>query len=240
MHRVLLLALLSACGGDPACDANQYCTSGAHYNFCNAGSGGCYYSGSDGSRFACRSCGDCATALAAVESWCQGAPAGSNDHPDPVQSCTPAPACGNGTYQFCSGGNHCFYALSDQTRIDCVSCSDCIDASKQVETWCDPLASDSLCQNSDQNACITCCGKNHPAGAQKALELGKACFCQGCPDCADAPVCGGMSSTVSSACATCMSSSATKSCFAAAQSQCDADQACNLYHLCALGVCGVM
>src|SRR5262249_12522115 len=61
--------LLSGCGSPETCALAVDCAGGGNYRACSDGSG-CRYLTSDGHSFACTSCGDCASAVAASLAWC--------------------------------------------------------------------------------------------------------------------------------------------------------------------------
>lgn len=166
--------LLSGCGGDGGsiCDANQVCSSGAHYNFCNAGASGCYYAASDGSRFACTSCGDCAKALAAAQSWCESSP--------------PPPTVSSGSCSDCdaSRDSSCQPAGSDNSQ--CLDCCQQLHPSGYQFAW---------------QASITCVCNSCPACAGTSYCSGTANPSEACTNCLTAGVAQSCGQSAENACA---------------------------------------
>jgi hypothetical protein len=160
---ILLLSVIAGCGGSEpvtTCDANQFCQAG-HFNLCNAGGlEGCYYQTSDGSRFSCGSCGDCANAQYLVAKWCE-----SRLDDD-------APSQPRGDDSTCAG--------NDQSM--CISCCvmkhpDGVAEAQRISEpctcgACPACVGSTLCGGSDQpsTACGECINGGNQACLQDAVE----------------------------------------------------------------------
>jgi len=128
------------CGGNSreSCLAATACMSDATKStrLCSGSADDCYYQSSDGQRFHCLNCGDCAEAQAMAAAFCGDTSAliGSN--------CGTAVQCPSGGrkggYQACTTptGSACGFKTSSGAVFACSSCADCADAARQASDWC--------------------------------------------------------------------------------------------------------
>jgi hypothetical protein len=229
---IFVASLVGGCGGSTVCERPVLCPgrTNASYVFCNAGSDGCYYVGQDGSKFSCRSCGDCASAQATAIGWCATAPADIT----PRETCEPS-SCSGKSYQYCTSadGKSCRYVTSDGREFKCVGCTDCSGAASQLTAWCAPVTT-SCSTKPTPTECYNCCTIANPTGYAYVRNNLFPCFCSACSfDCASSQYCGG-TAIPSTACATCASSALQGSC-GAWVSACMADAACKAYSTCVSG-----
>lgn len=126
------------------CTAWSPCeTSPLSYETCTTSIGGTcesvYYQTSDSQTFHCSACGDCASALSALDGYC-------TQQTPPVTTCGSASPCGAGgaTYELCttSQGTTCDsqqYTTSTGQAFSCAACGNCTAALTSVDTYCASL-----------------------------------------------------------------------------------------------------
>jgi hypothetical protein len=138
-HWLLLAIFVAGCGGNKdSCVAATACMSDATKStrLCSGAADDCYYQTSDGQRFHCVTCGDCAEAQAMAAAFCgdESALIGTN--------CSAAVQCTGGvrtgSYQACTTptGSACGFKTSNGVVFACNSCSDCVDAAQKATDWC--------------------------------------------------------------------------------------------------------
>jgi hypothetical protein len=138
------------------------------------------YEATDGTTYACASCGNCTSAGEAMESHCESLSA-------PTTSCDSTFACGTGgvTYQECTSdtGGACqtaWYQTSDGQEYSCNTCSDCTTAYDDVTSYCDTLGSTGQqCGSTTCGSAATCCDCSGTPVCYTLID-GETCTSIGC------------------------------------------------------------
>jgi hypothetical protein len=195
---ILTAAAASAgCGnGNATCSAATPCSSGgAAYELCTESATACYYLTSDGSQFRCNTCGDCSAALSLTQSWCQRAPASTNNGTRTGETCGQAVPCTTGvgrSIKLCTsnGTTSCRYLTSDGTSFDCGSCANCQSAASLATSWCTSSTSVNPTES------CTSSGASCPNGSSiqfcssgtscRYTVAGKSFACSSCSNCTSA------------------------------------------------------
>ncbi len=180
------LSQYCASGGKPTttCTPAQSCGSGGlTYQQCTTSTGSTcdsmQYVVSNGTNYACTSCGDCSAAEEELTTFCE-------EQGTPTTSCSSSTTCGSGglTYSQCTTyapSGTCesvSYEVSDGTSYACATCSDCTIAYDDVTSYCG-TSTGQTCGSTTCGSAATCCTCS---GTPECFTLtsGETCASFGC------------------------------------------------------------